>query len=601
MKIVTFGGGFKPPTAGHFGVVKAAASQVPDADKILVFVGKDSRQGITQEVSYAIWKIYEKYLPGNVEIINASKPPIGEIYSLATNNPNDQIIWILGAREGRGDDIDDIKNRTSYYNKNKEKYPNLDIQVITTPNTDMSGTNARKAVLAGNQEAFFKYLPTEVKEKEEVFNILDQAMNNTPEKKMIDAIGEVFDSFETQKENSSGTAIKPIGAVKSEDRNKLVNTYYQLQNVLGTNYYNIDFNKDHIRISLKDERQSSNFDYTPYMASILEYMIDQGMNVAPLPEVKIKRDMVEAVDFFGKTAYYDPNSKEVVLYVQNRHPKDVMRSFTHEMIHHIQNNEGRLTNIRTQNTNEDSYLQEIEKEAYLLGNITFRNWEDSVKNPAPKQTMAEGVYDSLVTRLSRQVITKWVSDFKKDPKRLFSALDINVEEEDAKGRPMEFDLIAKIDFKKTKERTYSVDGGANEGDDESEGFVALSFQVDPRSLPQQWETIAMDVRDVLRHELEHLTQGGWNVRNDKAMADDSEIRDMINKYKLLAPANYFLLDKEVDAMLQGMYYKAKKSRKPFKDVVDHYLSMQPIDAEEKESILNKWRKRLPVLGIKQEL
>ncbi len=32
------------------------------------------------------------------------------------------------------------------------------------------------------------------------------------------------------------------------------------------------------------------------------------------------------------------------------------------------------------NTNEDGDLLELEKEAYLNGNIIFRNWEDSIKN-----------------------------------------------------------------------------------------------------------------------------------------------------------------------------------------------------------------------------
>ena len=46
-------------------------------------------------------------------------------------------------------------------------------------------------------------------------------------------------------------------------------------------------------------------------------------------------------------------------------------------------------------------------------------------------------------------------------------------------------------------------GGADEGSDDDEGFVALTFQVDPRELPQMWSTIAMDIRDVLRHEIEN--------------------------------------------------------------------------------------------------
>jgi hypothetical protein len=50
------------------------------------------------------------------------------------------------------------------------------------------------------------------------------------------------------------------------------------------------------------------------------------------------------------------------------------------MIHRIQDNEGRLKKVSTTNTNEDGDLLELEKEAYLVGNITIRNWEDSIKN-----------------------------------------------------------------------------------------------------------------------------------------------------------------------------------------------------------------------------
>ena len=41
-----------------------------------------------------------------------------------------------------------------------------------------------------------------------------------------------------------------------------------------------------------------------------------------------------------------------------------------------------LKDIKTQNTTEDSHLDEIEREAYERGNIMFRNWEDNTKNPA---------------------------------------------------------------------------------------------------------------------------------------------------------------------------------------------------------------------------
>jgi hypothetical protein len=122
-------------------------------------------------------------------------------------------------------------------------------------------------------------------------------------------------------------------------------------------------------------------DLKSLISSLTKYMINQGMNITPLPKLKIiNGDVKNAKNILGKTAYYNPNDCSITLYTLNRHPKDIGRSYSHEMIHRIQDNEGRLNNINTTNTNEDGNLEELEKEAYLKGNITFRNWEDSIKN-----------------------------------------------------------------------------------------------------------------------------------------------------------------------------------------------------------------------------
>jgi hypothetical protein len=117
------------------------------------------------------------------------------------------------------------------------------------------------------------------------------------------------------------------------------------------------------------------------MLSLTTYMIENDMNILPLPKIKIiDNDSKNADGIFGSTAYYNPNECSITLYTLNRHPKDILRSYAHEMIHRIQDNENRLKNVTTTNTNEDDDLLELEKEAYLNGNITFRNWEDSLKN-----------------------------------------------------------------------------------------------------------------------------------------------------------------------------------------------------------------------------
>ena len=115
--------------------------------------------------------------------------------------------------------------------------------------------------------------------------------------------------------------------------------------------------------------------------SLAVFMKDNGMNVIPLPKIKVISDDKEnASHLLGKTAYYNPADKSITLYTFGRHPKDVLRSFAHEMVHHEQNLNGTLGNINTTNTNEDGHLEDIEKEAYQKGNIMFRNWEDSIKN-----------------------------------------------------------------------------------------------------------------------------------------------------------------------------------------------------------------------------
>jgi hypothetical protein len=127
---------------------------------------------------------------------------------------------------------------------------------------------------------------------------------------------------------------------------------------------------------------SDKFDYKPLMKSLIEYMLENKMNIHPLPKVKfINSDSKNAEDFFGKTAYYNPDNSLITLYTLDRHPKDVMRSFAHEMVHHEQKCDGRIgdNRIKTQDINEDDYLKQIEEEAYKKGNIMLRGWTNIIK------------------------------------------------------------------------------------------------------------------------------------------------------------------------------------------------------------------------------
>ena len=407
MATALYPGAFKPPHRGHFNVVKnllkgthsgklytpgdieksgqAALSgesdEVEPIDKVVVFIGAKDRNGISTKESLAIWEIYKKYL-GNVEFYYEAANPMQNASAYAKKRPSEKFYAITGIRGE--EDMIDLRRISSF--KNRENTQGL---IISAPGGTRA-TDLRSAVLSGNLDNIRDFFPEELK-REEILKIVNILKESIISEIMAEKVDDLFDVWfkEEINEGSSGAPIAPRSVVKSEDREKLIRVYERLRELLGDEFYHISFQDDHVRVTLKGKVDRHNFDYTPYMASILEYMIDQGMNITPLPEVKIKKDLVEASDFFGRTAYYDPNVKEVVLYTQGRHPKDVMRSFTHEMIHHIQNLEGRLSEVSTSDTNADDNLLELEKEAYLKGNITFRNWEDGVKN------MKEGLWANI--------------------------------------------------------------------------------------------------------------------------------------------------------------------------------------------------------------
>ena len=609
--IALYAGGFKPPTSGHFSVIEEALKQYPEIDKLIVLVGSGVRDGIEQAESIITWEIYQNYLPMKVEIQAATKPPIGAVYSYAKDNPEDTIYWILGARDGKDEDLADIAARTKTLDTAVDKYNNVEVKVITTSNAGMSGTNARKALLSGDKEAFFKFLPSQVEEKEEIFNILRPAVKET--------------------EDPDDGKAAPYGSGYGE-----VNE-------------NASYSKD--------------IDIQGKIDQLTQHMIDKGYNIEPLPGLEfVDGDTENARDFFGKTAYYDPINKVIVLYTEGRHPKDIARSYAHEMIHHIQNLEGRLEGIATTNTQEDDYLNDIEAEANLKGTMTFRNWTDSLNeaivgdkiecdncgwswkivdggddlfichkcdhdntpldegfdknlgkdpfglNQFARELMTEGAYDALTTKLTKATINKWVEDSKKKPMPKKSFIDIDVDDVDGKGREIEFNYVGMIEFDK-KVDGYEVDGTSNSGEDEGKmTFIATLFKVNPKVLPQAWSKISADVSDVIRHEIEHQTQAGDNTRSSKQMEDDIDIRDLINKAKILPQKNYYMLEKEIDAMLQGLYLKAKKTKKPFKDVISNYLDIAPglEKKEDKELVLNLWRSRrgalsLPVFENKNEV
>ena len=649
-KVAVYGGGFKPPTKGHFEVVKQAIEENPDIDEFIINIGGKERDGVTPEEAIQIWDIYKQYLPvsANINIQYSNTPPIKATYDYAKNNPDEEVLFILGAREGNEDDFKDISDRT----KSLDKYPNLNLRTIVTQG-GVSGTAARQAGKI-NPEKLRRYLPDELKDEEveqvyqmisdklsegrkkkkdpkkgtgkkpkgssrrlytdedpkdtigvkfstrqdivntlnkksfkaksharqsQIINLIHQrvraALARTKDPKKKAKLKSGFEYIKKRKEASkkktqrlnkkkvtekkgfgkssgyryrsiykkdgkfyfmqdnpfspgirqefgpyktkaaakrkmqsfppgtsyrdlteeelneklckrgknyiakrkregekhnpflAGRAVKvckgqirgsdgkkkkdfrpkkgktrsaqgrkpdivkeigielsnysgqvlpgdvlrapkgfPLGGKKLESSKQLkviknsregVNRYkLSLEDSNGKRYTVRNFQMDgeykgkkypkwgmvrRSKKNLNEEIDSSKFNFKPYIASLTKYFLDNEMALNPLPKIElIHNDVNNGMDVFGKTAYYIPDTNDIVLFTYGRHPKDILRSYAHELVHVHQKNENRLESYGTTNVNQDDHLEQIEREAYETGNILFRSWTDSLND-----------------------------------------------------------------------------------------------------------------------------------------------------------------------------------------------------------------------------
>lgn len=412
-----FGGGFKPPTKGHFAVVEKILNNY-NINKLIIFVGSGIRDGISQQQSLDIWNIYKKYLPKKVEIV-PSQNPITSIYDYAKENPDTEVKWFLGAREENVQDRIDFEKRT----KSTSSKPNLTPILITTP-LEISGTKTRQSLQ--NKEEFFTYLPDILSnsDKEAVYSTLSGINEWVPEPEIDDIedyADDVLDPLDLKipphfvdrvndrRNNPSIEAdeLYDFFDKLSDEKDDLEDLLDDEGEIVATDSdtnINIPLAKDNKRVNTivaKTIMRKKNFltpnkklvfeedffepleenpGFKELLVSLTIYMMEH-INIEPLPNLVFVEDDIEnANNLLGKTAYYDPNDPTIVLYTYNRHPKDVLRSYPHEMIHHMQNLEGRINNIQGDNINEDEYLAELELEAYSKGNMLFRGWENSLKN-----------------------------------------------------------------------------------------------------------------------------------------------------------------------------------------------------------------------------
>jgi len=377
--VAIYPGKFKPPHKGHFNVAKELLSV---SDEIIVLISPREVDGVSASQSKAIWELYKKQLGDKVTIqISQNPSPVSATYDIIKADPTDNFIAAFG------------KNEADRFKSLEGKYPNVKIMDVGTTE-GLNASDLRKLLAADPTQNISRYLPDGV-DQNEYKNILNSSVKEEKIPGGMSSgktLSDLAHKYGISLDIAEKFLKKGIAIEMEHTTSKAIAKEIAMDHLWEDIKYYIKLKKAHLEESdrlgikafsrelalQKEETESSELEDN--IKAIIRFLITKGLNMMPFPQIKIIADDVEnSKNLFGKTAYYDPENKVIVLYTYGRHQIDIIKSFLHELEHHIQNLEGRINNINTTNILEDDNLKKLEEEAYLFSGMAFREWRDSSK------------------------------------------------------------------------------------------------------------------------------------------------------------------------------------------------------------------------------
>ena len=203
-----------------------------------------------------------------------------------------------------------------------------------------------------------------------------------------------------------------------------------------------------------------------------------------------------------------------------------------------------------------------------------------------RRKLYEGRYDAEVTNQSRFLIEEFKENFgeKHEAQTIGAFPGI---EDDKKARYIidyEFDPTK---LQKVEPLPFIVDGEADAKTMEIKVFY------DPNKFPQAYNDLIAEIKDTIRHELEHISQ----FRLSKGVNPKSTKQSQYTWFQ------YFTFDYEVPAFVQGLYKNSKTKKITLTKAIYQFLAnyLDVITDEEEQIIIKTWtdwaRKNLPAAQI----
>lgn len=229
----------------------------------------------------------------------------------------------------------------------------------------------------------------------------------------------------------------------------------------------------------------------------------------------------------------------------------------------------------------------------------------------------EGKYDKLTGRITKDVMRVMKQAIKspndkykgyvirKDPKKghslgqLFNSESNSIDIGDYNDNVSNVNLSVELQFKITETvpiGEYYLNGFA---DETVWSQLIVILAVNPNDGLKIMNKLNVAVREVVRHEIEHFTQRGDNVKPSKFIRNNNAMRTKIASNPEIG-YKYLLLPDEVDANIHGLYARAKSAKKPYQKVIDDYLDNfvknKEITQKQRDLVYKAWKKRIPKIG-----
>ena len=298
--------------------------------------------------------------------------------------------------------------------------------------------------------------------------------------------------------------------------------------------------------------QSNSLDFgqfKPILSSFLKYATNR-MGFQKPPSLFFMSDEDNAQLPLGKTAHYDPSNMGVTVYTDGRHPKDILRSLSHELIHHKQNCDGQFDQMGEMGegyAQNDKHLRSMEEEAYLEGNMCFRDWEDTHK----KQLQESNYYSRGDKKMK---LFEWKNaEMASLIREKFNIPEVKVEEEADKNTGMSG--VGGDDEDETYMGHIKEDSGEEEGEDydrsaehDDDHIAAIGHHLDALEHDRDYDEEHVDETVSSREDPRNRKTGeNTNLRPMEEDADSSKDSDKKKEPKN-APARATFGSKAKDRM-----------------------------------------------------